>query len=156
MEAIAGFLLFFGIALHIGSLAGLFGAFIADTSQGTLYCIFLYVGINAALALCAFLWHLFANSKTGQEIQRKEYLAGEESRKRENTIIAQEYKEAVASNESGSPWQIRYATYPCPYCGHYKVRSAKWEDKRMSVAFWGAASSKIGTNFKCENCNMMW
>ena len=70
--------------------------------------------------------------------------------------IDAEYQSAVQSQKSTEPWTVRYSTSPCPYCGHYKVRYAKWEDKSMSVAFWGIASSKIGTNYKCEHCKRMW
>ena len=73
-----------------------------------------------------------------------------------SVIIEQEYKKAVESQSASEPWATRYSTSPCPHCGHYKVRHAKWEDKSMSVAFWGAASSKIGTNYKCDNCKQMW
>lgn len=71
-------------------------------------------------------------------------------------LIDAEYQAAVDSQKSTEPWAVRYSTSPCPYCGHYKVRNAKWEDKSLSVAFWGIASSKIGTNYKCEYCNRMW
>lgn len=71
-------------------------------------------------------------------------------------LIEAEYQAAVDSQKLTEPWAVRYSTSPCPYCGHYKVRNAKWEDKSLSVAFWGVASSKIGTNYKCEYCNRMW
>ena len=70
--------------------------------------------------------------------------------------LSKEYEAAMASQKLTAPWATRYSTSPCPYCGHYKVRYAKWEDKRASVAFWGAASSKLGTNYKCEHCGRMW
>lgn len=63
---------------------------------------------------------------------------------------------AIESQNSSVPWAIRYMIEPCPYCGHYKVRYAKWEDKSLSVAFWGIASDKIGKNYKCEYCGKMW
>ena len=67
-------------------------------------------------------------------------------------------KVTSTSTKSGStPWDTKYYNYPCPYCGMYKVRPAKWEDKRLSIAFWGAiASSKTGARYKCESCNRMW
>lgn len=77
-------------------------------------------------------------------------------REAEQQKIQHEYLEAVESQKAGEPWRIRYATDPCPYCGHYKVRSAKWEDKQLSVAFWGVASGKLGKSFKCEHCGKMW
>jgi predicted RNA-binding Zn-ribbon protein involved in translation (DUF1610 family) len=67
-----------------------------------------------------------------------------------------EYEAAVKSQQATEPWAKRYSTSPCPYCGHYKVRNAKWEDKSLSIAFWGVASSTIGKNYKCEHCNRMW
>ena len=70
--------------------------------------------------------------------------------------LEQEKREAEASQKDPTPWRIRYATYPCPHCGHYKVRSAKWEDKKLSVAFWGPMSSALGKEFKCEHCGRMW
>lgn len=77
-------------------------------------------------------------------------------RQRIRSEIEREYDEAVASQNATEPWAIRYSTESCPYCGHFKVRNAKWEDKQMSVAFWGVASSAIGKQYKCEHCNMMW
>lgn len=74
----------------------------------------------------------------------------------EQQKIREEYNEAVRSQQATEPWAIRYSTSPCPYCGHYKVRYAKWEDKRDHVLFWGATSEKLGTNYKCENCERMW
>lgn len=74
----------------------------------------------------------------------------------EQQQIKKEYNEAVLSQQASEPWTIRYSTSPCPHCGHYKVRYAKWEDKRAHVLFWGATSEKIGTNYKCENCRRMW
>lgn len=70
--------------------------------------------------------------------------------------LSSELNAAIKSQQSTEPWAVRYMTSPCPYCGHYKVRCAKWEDKRNSVAFWGIHSSKIGTNYKCERCGRMW
>ena len=77
-------------------------------------------------------------------------------REEERKTIERERIYAEYSQTSGTPWEKRYYTYPCPYCRHYKVRRANWDDKRMSVAFWGGASSKIGTNYKCEHCGRMW
>lgn len=74
----------------------------------------------------------------------------------EQELIKHEYQQAIDSQKFDEPWTIRYATSPCPYCGHYKVRYAKWEDKQMSVAFWGVASSKIGKAYKCDYCGKMW
>lgn len=74
----------------------------------------------------------------------------------EQIDIDAEYQAAIQSQNATEPWAVRYSTSPCPHCGHYKVRYAKWEDKSLSVAFWGVASSKLGTNYKCEHCKRMW
>ena len=80
----------------------------------------------------------------------------EAQRAKEKAIIEAEYNAAILSQHRQEPWAVRYSTSPCPYCGHYKVRHAKWEDKSISVAFWGMASSTIGKNYKCEHCGRMW
>lgn len=74
----------------------------------------------------------------------------------EYRMLQAEKEAAEQSQRSGAPWDKQYYTYPCPYCGHYKVRPATWDDKRMSVAFNGVHSQKIGKRFKCEHCKMMW
>lgn len=55
-----------------------------------------------------------------------------------------------------APWDTQYYDHPCPYCGKYKVRAAKWEDKQFSTAFWGAFSRKLHCHYKCDNCKEMW
>ncbi len=86
-----------------------------------------------------------ARAKTPEAIQE-----------RKQKMLENEYQQAVASQQASEPWTVRYSTHPCPYCGHYKVRYAKWEDKQMSVAFWGMASSAIDKHYKCEWCKKMW
>lgn len=80
----------------------------------------------------------------------------EAEKARKKATLEAEYNAAVLSQKRSEPWAVRYSTSPCPHCGHYKVRHAKWEDKSMSVAFWGMASSTIGKNYKCEHCGRMW
>ena len=65
------------------------------------------------------------------------------------------YEKYLAENKSPESWNP-YIAKPCPHCGHYKVRSAKWDDKKMSVAFWGIHSQKIGKQYICDNCKNMW
>ncbi|MDY3690603.1 MAG: hypothetical protein SO072_01380 [Dysosmobacter sp.] len=105
--------------------------------------------LGLAFILISVVWGIiyFQNEKNGKN---------EKKRVAEQEQINQEYRQAVASQQTGEPWKVRYATTPCPHCGHYKVRCAKWEDKRWSVAFWGAASDKIGKSYKCEHCGEMW
>ena len=83
---------------------------------------------------------------------------GTNARRREEELkqIEIERLQAIYSQQEGEPWRTKYATYPCPHCGHYKVRYAKWEDKRLSVSFWGSASTAIGKQYKCEHCGKMW
>ena len=70
--------------------------------------------------------------------------------------IEEEKKQAEINAASGAPWGKKYFTYPCPYCGHYRVRYATWDDKKMSVAFWGVWSNKVGKAFKCDHCNRVF
>lgn len=74
----------------------------------------------------------------------------------EQKIIDMEYQQALASQNLTEPWATHYESSSCPYCGHYKVRIAKWEDKRTSIAFWGIASDKIGKQYICDNCKKTW
>ena len=87
----------------------------------------------------------------------------EEEEKRQQAIRDAEYQSlqkereyAEKTQREGAPWEVKYFTESCPYCGHYKVRFSEWEDKRYSIAFWGAASDKIGKAYKCEYCGKMW
>ena len=62
-----------------------------------------------------------------------------------------------ADNPSNpAPWDKVYYDYACPYCGKYKVRPSKWEDKMWSTAFWGFYSYKLHCRFKCDACGQMW
>ena len=97
--------------------------------------------------------------KNPEKYQKQQKLQQEYQNKKiqeELTEIQKEKEFAEASQRASEPWAIKYSTHPCPYCGHYKVRYAKWEDKSVSIAFWGIASSKIGKDYKCEHCKKMW
>lgn len=59
-------------------------------------------------------------------------------------------------NSQRAPWDTTYYEYPCPYCGQYKVRDAKWGDKAISTAFWGFLSHKLHSRYKCDSCGNMW
>ena len=64
---------------------------------------------------------------------------------------------SVGAFQPKAPWETTYYSFPCPYCGKNMVRPAKWDDKRLSIAFWGALlSPKTGTRYKCDNCKKMW
>ena len=124
--------------------------------MGLLFLIGGISGGNAGSILIGFgfLGYVFVrealwleNEKNGTNAKRRE---------EEQKQINREYIQAVESHNSPEPWATRYATEPCPYCGHYKVRYAKWEDKRLSVSFWGSHSLAIGKNYKCEHCGKMW
>ena len=44
----------------------------------------------------------------------------------------------------------------CPKCGSTKVYAMTYDDKRMSISFWGAGSSKIGKRYHCDSCGFEW
>lgn len=66
------------------------------------------------------------------------------------------YSQKDDNSSNPAPWDTVYYDYACPYCGKYKVRLAKWEDKRFSAAFWGFYSYKLHCRFKCDACKSMW
>ncbi len=63
---------------------------------------------------------------------------------------------SLTKKEDLAPWDTVYYNHACPYCGKYKVRPAKWEDKQFSAAFWGFFSYKLHCRFKCDACKSMW
>lgn len=144
-----------------------FAVFISNVDWGTrIECLLSLIGILDGIPLALYLiyfWVKYSEYKLAQT-DYDEYKRRVEARidaqvkamMEKEAQIEQERQAAIASQHATEPWAKRYSTSPCPYCGHYKVRSAKWEDKSLSVAFWGIASSKIGTNYKCEHCNRMW
>lgn len=71
---------------------------------------------------------------------------------KEQAEIEREKRAAIESQKNEAPWNKRYFTEPCPYCRHYKVRYSTWDDKKMSVAFWGVWSNKVGKSFHCDRC----
>ena len=44
----------------------------------------------------------------------------------------------------------------CYHCGSTNVYRMNYDDKYKSIAFWGAASSKIGKMYHCDNCGREW
>ena len=129
------------IALVVASIPTfLCGLITSDGKMAWISIVMLIVGI--------VWWRIYVGEEQDGTLERK--------RREELEQIEIERKNAIASQNQTEPWAKKYMTSPCPYCGHYKVRWAKWEDKQMSVAFWGGASSKIGTNYKCEHCQRMW
>jgi len=76
--------------------------------------------------------------------------------KRVEPIIHSSYEGRASNPDNPAPWDTVYYDYACPYCGKYKVRPAKWEDKQFSAAFWGFYSYKLHCRFKCDACKNMW
>lgn len=133
------------ITLFIGGIAFLIMGLASEgfEDQST----FIWGGVIATIVGLGWYWKYKADERDG---------VFERERQQELLQIEREREQAIESQNQTTPWAKKYMTSPCPYCGHYKVRWAKWEDKQMSVAFWGGASSKIGTNYKCEHCGKMW
>lgn len=44
----------------------------------------------------------------------------------------------------------------CYKCGSTRVYAMTYDDKRDSINFWGAASTKIGKRYHCDNCGNEW
>ena len=97
--------------------------------SGTVFWVSLFF-----LLVCAYFCHPTVSEKIGEQAKRHQEM---------NQLL-----NALERNQAkNDPWATRYNAHSCPYCGHRKVRNAKWDDKRMSVAFWGVASDKIGKNY---------
>ena len=149
------------LCLAIGAL--LFWIATLDDVNGFYKFLFVLVGIGISMFGIYITFSLFYEAilKVKDPKAYEKLLQERELKKRTDEAVSQiliemEKNEAIKSQTSDVPWEKRYYTDPCPYCGHYKVRAAVWDDKALSVSFWGVASSKIGTRFKCEQCKNMW
>ena len=118
------------------------------------YVVIVYI---ASIIVFAIDWSKYSdNSKNSYQyymnVEKKMAQSKEYAEKRAQEIKDEKY---LVENKSPESWNP-YITKPCPHCGHYKVRYAKWDDKKMSVAFWGIHSQKIGKQYICDNCKNMW
>ena len=52
-------------------------------------------------------------------------------------------------------WRRRL-TRTCPRCGRHSGHPINELEKKVSIGFWGFASSKWGKSYKCDACNYMW
>ena len=103
----------------------------------------------------------YEEAKNSPELYKQKQI---EKAKREQERAVQKAQELQAEKEAAelsqsntAPWEKKYYTYPCPYCGHYKVRYANWDDKKMSVAINGYRhSTKVHKKYICDNCKHMW
>lgn len=146
-------------------------SYVLDELYGSGWCalhktggiVLIALGVLCCCTFCILLKYALEPDSVKEE-RRLEKIKQHEQAQKQAQINAElhrkalenERQQAINSQKYGAHWDTKYFTDPCPYCGHYKVRFAKWEDKRMSIAFWGAASSKIGTKYKCEHCSRMW
>ena len=107
--------------------------------------------------------YINANAMTNAKICSNPFFDAQESKK---LVVIYENKKperriarvdnSISVKESPAPWDTVYYKHACPYCGKYKVRAAKWDDKQFSVAFWGLYSYKLHCKYKCDSCNNMW
>lgn len=44
----------------------------------------------------------------------------------------------------------------CYRCGSSRTYFMTYDDKRASISFWGAHSTKIGKRYHCDNCGNEW
>ena len=136
------------VCVVIGTIAGLL--LHADIDDD-LYTI---LAPLSALGSVSFFYAIYSLVRYCYLHQDQEMIKKKEEQ--QQLIIDFEYQQAVASQKLTEPWAKRYELSACPHCGHYKVRKANWDDKRISVAFWGAASTKIGKSYICDHCERMW
>lgn len=59
----------------------------------------------------------------------------------------------TAANMEAQKWLNRPK---CPHCGSNNIVSLSTVDRAISIAAVGIASSKIGKQYKCKNCNHVW
>lgn len=96
--------------------------------------IILFVGLMTA-AIC---WSVLTERKEG-------------TRHAEMEQIDQEYREAVDPEASRA---TRYEMFPCPHCGHYRLRPIDQSGDGLPEASAGAGEE--GRSFRCEHCGKTW
>lgn len=99
----------------------------------------------------AMLPSVYWERKREREEREKQKRELEETLARTDKLI-----EDMKKSNNSAPWDTHYYNSPCPWCGKYKVRPAKWEDKKLSVSFWGVFSPKTAARYKCDACKEMW
>ena len=69
----------------------------------------------------------------------------------------QEWREFQASlQEDDNKKKYNNYAFSCPMCGSKKVKKISDISRAASVAALGVASSKIGKQWECDNCNHKW
>ena len=101
-------------------------------------------GIAIIFGLLVFAGIMFAISSGINSWGASKY--GEENWK--------EFQKAVAEDEKKKKYNNYMFT--CPVCGSKNVLKISDLNRAASVAMLGAASSKIGKQYECDNCHHKW
>ena len=65
-----------------------------------------------------------------------------------------DFKKAVA--EADEKKKYNDYMFTCPMCGSKKAKKISDLNRASSIAVFGVASSKIGKQYECDNCNYKW
>lgn len=87
-------------------------------------------------------------------------LGNEQARSNYEKIRKQKWAYGLLEKENRkareqAEWRERL-TRQCPRCGRNTGHPLNEFEKKMSVSFWGYASSKWGKTYKCDACDYMW
>ena len=67
------------------------------------------------------------------------------------------WAEVETTKDNQMRHQNDYGKAPqCYICGSTKTYYMTYDDKREDIAFWGAASTKIGKRYHCDCCGNEW
>lgn len=98
------------------------------------------------LAFIFFCWTCYSGYKQYSEEMERYNLAKANFEKYQQEIVRErEYAERI---EALKP--------KCPSCGSTQIEKITTMDRAISISMVGAASGKIGKQYKCRNCKHMW
>lgn len=107
---------------------------------------FLLSPIIAIILLLFAYWMYYEGSKQYNREMEKYNLALTNFEKyQKETVREQEYRARI---ESMKP--------KCPACGSTDIQKITTMDRAVSISVVGAASGKIGKQYKCRRCKHMW
>lgn len=124
------------------NLAYWFAIFFAVSALGG----FLMSPIIGLILIAFVCWMCYMGSKQYKEELEKYNLAKSDFEKYRQEVVKEQERQA----------KIEAAKPKCPQCASTNLEKISTTDRAMSIAIAGAASGKIGKQYKCRNCKYMW
>lgn len=131
-----------GILIGVGIMVVSFSEVYADDG------IYKYTMLILGLIIVSVVAYFFLKSVDRYNLAQNDYEAYEKMVRQERANAARNYQAQVEAEKR------RLAQTPkCPVCGSKNIKNISTMNRAVSVAAFGLASSKIGKQYECRNCN---